>query len=181
MNSQSIFRVGGIAVILAVIISLASMAIPILLAVGALCMAVYIFALYRLFSAASPKLSLAVAVLGIVGSIVLAVQVLMFGIPNNALSNTATWAIFFLPPLIFGSLAYQHPEAGLQRGLALIGILGGVGGLVNLIVVLIGGGDWSNPNNPALSPLIMTSYYAGMLLVLVWMVWVGIVLLRRKV
>ncbi len=50
----------------------------------------------------------------------------------------------------------------------------------DLIIVLIGGGNWAQPNNPALSPVIMATYYIGMLLTLAWIVWSGLVLLRRR-
>lgn len=50
----------------------------------------------------------------------------------------------------------------------------------SLIVTLIGGGNWAQPNNPALSPVIMATYYVGMLLTLIWLVWTGLALLRRK-
>ena len=36
----------------------------------------------------------------------------------------------------------------MSRTLGLIGLVGGVAGLINLILVLIGGGDWSNPRRP---------------------------------
>jgi hypothetical protein len=47
-------------------------------------------------------------------------------------------------------------------------------------VTLAAGSDWTTPTNPALSPLILGTYYIGMLVTLVWMVWTGIALLLRK-
>lgn len=180
MSNSTLYRIGGIAVFLSVLLSFGAYAAPIFLAIGSLLFAVFIFALYRLFSGSAPTLSLVTAVVGIVGAVVLAVMVFASPaiLPNNALSNIATWASWFLPPMAFGFLAYQHSNLGMSRTLGIIGILGGLGGLVNLIVTLAAGGDWSNPTNPALSPVIMGSYYVGMLITLVWLVWSGVVLLR---
>lgn len=180
MNNSSLSRIGGIAALLGIVLSLGSMAMPALLAIGSLAVAVFIFALYRLFSPLAATVSLVTAIVGIVGAIVLAIMSLSAVAPNNSLSNLATWASWMLPPLAFGFLAYQHPEAGFSRLLGIIGILGGVAGLLNLIVVLIGGGNWAEPNNPALGPVIMVTYYVAMLLTLVWLVWTGVVLLRSK-
>ncbi|MBM3127714.1 MAG: hypothetical protein FJ009_03665 [Chloroflexi bacterium] len=154
--------------------------IPAAFALGALAIAIFVFALYRLFHAESPALSLVGAVVGIGGGVILAALVLLVGSQNNAIQNLAIWASFFAPSLFFGWLAYQHSKVGMARPLALSGLVGGLGGLVNIIVTLIGGGSWEKPNNPALSPVIMGSYYIGMLLTMVWMVWSSIVLLRRK-
>ncbi len=180
MSSSTLFRIGGIAAILGIVLSFAYVVLPAAFVVGTLVIAVFVFALYRLFSTESPMLSLAGAILGIGGAVVLAVLVFTSGVQNNALQNLMIWASFFAPPLLFGFIAYQHNNQGMSRTLGIIGILGGLGGLVNIIVTLIAGGNWEKPNNPALSPVIMGSYYIGMLLTLVWMVWSGIVLLRRK-
>lgn len=180
MSSNNLFRIGGIAAIVSVVLMLGYYVLPPLFAIGALAMAVFVFALYRLCSATAPTLSLVGAVLGIGGSVILAAMWLIAGDRNAAPQNIAIWAGFFAPPLLFGLAAYQQPKIGMPRILAIIGIIGGVAGLINLILTLIGGGNWAPPNNPALSPLIMGSYYIGMLPTLVWIVWTGIVLLRRK-
>ena len=180
MPSNNLYRIGGIAAIVSVVLMIGYVILPPLFAVGALAMAVFIFALYRLFSAGAPTWSLVGAVLGIGGSVILAAMWLINGDQNAAPQNLATWASFFVPPLVFGLTAYQQPKIGMPRILAIIGIIGGVAGLINLIIVLIGGGNWAQPNNPALGPLIMVSYYLGTLFALVWMVWTGLALLRRK-
>jgi hypothetical protein len=177
MQSQSIYRFGGMAAIVGMVFSLTAAALPALLAVGALAMAVFIFALYRLHRSESPAISLAGAVVGIVGAGMMAAVVLVTGTQSGTLVGLATWAAYFMPPLVFGFLAYQHRLAGQPRLLGIIGTVGGVLGLLNAIVVLAGGGDYANPNNPALTPWIMGTYYLGMLPTLVWVVWTGIVLL----
>jgi hypothetical protein len=133
------------------------------------------------YRAESPAWSLGAGVVGMVGAVVLAVLTLISPAQNGAAVNFATWAAFFLSPLVFGFLALRHPRADIPRILAIIGIVGGVFGLLNLVLTLIAGGDWSKPNNPALTPLLLGTYYLAMLPTLAWMVWTGIaILLRRK-
>lgn len=150
----------------------------VLFAAGALVMAVFVFALYHLFRHAAPAASLAAAVAGIGGAVVLAITALATGSQSGLVVGISTWAVYFLPPLVFGYLAYQQPAAGLPRLLAVIGLAGGAFGLANTVLVLAGGGDYANPNNPALTPFILGTYYLAMLPVMIWMVWTGLVLLR---
>jgi hypothetical protein len=180
MQSHSIYRFGGLAAILGLVFSLGAAAWPALLAVGALTMAVFIFALYHLYRPESPAISLAGAVVGIVGAATMAAVVLVTGTQSGTLVGLATWAAYFMPPLVFGILAYQHRLVGQPRLLGIISIVGGVFGLLNAMVVLAGGGDYANPNNPALTPWIMGTYFLGMLPTLVWIVWTGIALLRAS-
>lgn len=181
--TNNLSRLGGIAAILGILLSIAYTINPVFLGFGALAFAVFIFALYRIFSSESAGLSLAGAVVGIAGAALLAFLTLTSQFQttqSNATQGMAMWATFFFPPLVFGYLAYRHPGAGMPRTLGLIGLLGGVFGLLNAIFSLIGGGDWMNPNNPALSPFIMGTYLIGMVLMLVWLAWTVILLMRRK-
>jgi hypothetical protein len=178
MNSQSIFRLGGLAAIAGLLLSVGGYVSMVMFALGALLVAVYVFALYHLFRHAAPAPSLAAAGVGIGGAVFLAGAVVATGSQSGTVVGIASWAAYFLPPLAFGFLAYQHPAAGLPRPLAVIGLLGGAFGLVNTVLVLAGGGDYAAPNNPALTPFIMGTYYLAMLPVLIWMVWTGIALLR---
>ena len=180
MNNQTLYRIGGIAGIFSLILSLGYYITPYSMALAGLAAIVFVFALYRLFSASSSALNLVGAILGIGGSVLLVIVVLMTGGANNTFTNLAIWASYFTPPLFYGLLAIQNSHAGMSRTLGIIGLVGGISGLLNLILVLIGGGDWSNPSIPALSPVIMATYYIGMLLTLVWMVWASIVLLRLR-
>jgi len=180
MASSSLFRIGGIAGILSIVLIIGYAVWPPLLAVGALVLAVFIFALYRLFSPGSPMLSLVGAAVGIGGAVILAVMLLIRGDQNAAPQNLALWASMFFPPLVFGLAAWQQPKVGMPRPLAIIGLVGGVFGLVNLLLTLAGGGNWSQPNNPALAMPIMLAYYVATLATLVWMVWTGIILVRMK-
>ncbi|MCC7360694.1 MAG: hypothetical protein IT317_14530 [Anaerolineales bacterium] len=178
MNDQTVLRLGSIAAVAGLLLSIGGFFSMTIVAVGALVLAVAVFAFYRLYRQAAPGLSLVGAIIGIGGAVVMAISVIASNGQSNMVVSIATWTVYFLPPLVFGYLAYQHPEAGLPRLLGIIGMVGGVFGLLNTILVMIGGGDYANPNNPALSPYILGTYYLGMLPVLVWMVWSAIALMR---
>lgn len=53
-------------------------------------------------------------------------------------------------------------------------------GIVNAIVNIAGGGDWTQIANPTLKLLSNLTYYPGSLLVTAWLVWAGVALLRSK-
>jgi hypothetical protein len=61
--------------------------LPVLYAIGALAVAVFVFALYRLFRALAPAVSLIGAVLAIGGSVILAVTWVIAGDQNAAPQN----------------------------------------------------------------------------------------------
>ena len=176
MSKNNLFRFGGIAVILGVVLMFASYALPALLAVGGLLLAVFYYALYRFFGDKSPSLNLSAVVLGVGGSILFVIALLM-NKTTGIVYNLAYLAAFSLAPLLFSLLVYRN--ANLPRMLAIFGILASVFGFLNFVVTTIGGGDYMNPNNPALTPLIDGTYYVGMLAALVWMIWSGIILLRK--
>jgi len=108
----------------------------------------------------------------------LIISLLVIDPPSLTLYNTGLSACMMLPPLLFGFLAYRQRQAGLPRVLAIIGVGAGVAGAINFIIVAIGGGDYTNPNNPDLAPLIDASWGVAALFALIWVVWTGVVLLR---
>ena len=176
MSKNNLFRFGGLAVILGVVLMFASYALPALLAVGGLLLAVFYYALYRFFGDKSPSLNLSAVVLGVVGSILFVIALLM-NKTTGILYNLAYLAAFFLAPLLFSLLVYRN--SSLSRLLAIFGIVAGVFGFLNFVITTIGGGDYMNPNNPALNPLINVTYYVGMLASIGWMIWSGIILLPK--
>lgn len=178
MSSQSLYRLGGLAAILGLILCFGSYALLGLLAGAVLMLAVFVVALYRLFRDKAPGLSLAALIVAIGGAVVAGMTVLVTGSQTGMLVAAGAWAIYFLPPLVFGFLAYQHRSAGLPRGLAVCGLVGGVFGLINNSLVIIGGGDYANPSLPALAPLIGVTYLLATVPTLVWLVWAGLALLR---
>ena len=172
MSNNNLFRYGGAAAILGILIMFGAAALPALVGIGFLVIAAYYFALYR---AESSALNL-IATLSTVGGAILA---LFTAATPNHLYNVAFLTGLALPPLLAG-LAFNG-KADFPRALAITGIVGGVFGLLNFVVVAaIGGGDYTNMmNNPALAPLIYVTYIPSMLAILVWLVWGGIRLFRK--
>lgn len=176
MSNNNLFRIGGIAIILGILLMFAGYAMPSLMWIGALFFAVFYYALFRFFGDKSPSLNLSGVVLGVGGSILWALTLFM-NTTTGLLYNFASLAAFFLAPLFFGLLVYRN--ANLPRALAIFGIVAGVFGFLNFVIVTIAGGDYMNPNNPALTPMILATYYVGMLAGIVWLIWSAIVLLRK--
>lgn len=169
-SPNNLYRLGGVAAILGILIMFGAASLPLLVGIGTLLTAVYYFALYR---AESSALNL-IATLSAVGGAVLA---LFTAATPNHLYNVAFAAGLILPPL-FAGLAFNG-KADFPRVLAITGIVGGVFGVLNFVVVAIGGGDYTSPNNPALTPFIYGTYLPSMLAILVWTVWGGIRLFRK--
>ncbi len=167
---NNMYRIGGAAAILGVLLMFGAGVLPPLVGIGMLVTAAYYFALYRVESSA---LNL-IATLSAVGGAILAL--FTAAVPNH-LYNIAFLTGLTLPPL-FAGLAFNG-KASFPRILAIAGIVAGVFGVLNFVVVAIGGGDYTNPNNPALTPLVYGAYIPSMLAVLVWVVWGGIRLFRK--
>ena len=170
MSNNNLYRVGGAAAILGLLIMFGAAALPALVGIGFLVIAAYYFALYR---AESSALNL-IATLSTVGGAILA---LFTAATPNHLYNVAVLTGLALPPLLAG-LAFNG-KADFPRALAITGTVGGVFGLLNFVAVAIGGGDYTNMNNTALAPLIYVTYIPSMLAILVWLVWGGIRLFRK--
>lgn len=169
-SGNNLYRVGGIAAILGFLIMFGYVVLPQFLAIGLLVMAVYYFALYRV---AASGLNLSAVLLAAGGSIAM----LFTGVGPTFGYGIAMLVAFFLPALFAGLTA--NGQAGFPRALAIAGIVGGVFGILNGIVVTIGGGDYTNPNNPALTPFIYGTYLPGAIATTVWLVWGGIRMFRK--
>lgn len=170
VSINNLNRIGGLAAIVGLLLMFGYAALPLLLGVGMLVMAVYYFALYR---ADSSVLNLVATLSAVGGSLALFVT----GVAPHMAQNAAMFAAFFLPSLLAGLAA--NGQAGFPRALAIIGIVGGVFGVLNFIVVTLAGGDYTNPNNPALTPFVWATYIPTMLATLVWLVWGGIHMFRK--
>lgn len=183
MSDNNLARYGGIAGILALIVAFSVAVLPsftdALLLVALVLLAVMTFSLYRIYRSQEPTLSLIGLVVGIGAPVVLLVSMLISSKPGN-FSGLVMGASFFAMTFCFGLAAYRQKSQDVPRLLAILGIVAGVAGLVNFVLVLVGGGDYANPNNPALSPLIMGSYLLAALLALIWIVWTGVNLIRGK-
>lgn len=171
MNTSSLYRISGIAAILGSVLMFASEAIPVLLGIGMLLFGLFYYTLDK-FLGSSP-LGLAAAGSTLVGGIGL----LFTGTTPTVIFNIFMVLAFMLPALLAGLAA--RGKAGFPRFLPIIGIAGGALGIVNAIVNIAGGGDWTNLSNPTLTLLSNLTYYPATLLVLVWLVWGGIRLFRK--
>lgn len=171
MNTSSLYRIGGIAAILGSVLLFTGYAIPALLGIGVLLWALFYYALDKSLGASA--LGLAAAGSTLVGGIGL----LFTGTTPTVIFNIFMVLAFMLPALLAGLAA--RGKAGFPRFLPIIGIAGGALGIVNAIVNIAGGGDWTNLSNPTLTLLSNLTYYPATLLVLVWLVWGGIRLFRK--
>ena len=170
LSTNNLYRVGGLAAILGLLLMFGYTVLPMLMGIGLLVTAVFYFALYR---AESSVLNLVATVSAAGGAI------FMFFIkvePSHPY-NIALLAALFLPPLLAGLAV--NGQAGFPRALAISGMVGGVFGILNFVVVTIGGGDYTNPNNLALTPFVWATYIPSMLAILVWLVWGGIRMFRK--
>ncbi|MCC6187695.1 MAG: hypothetical protein IT318_01565 [Anaerolineales bacterium] len=121
MSGQSVYRLGGLAALLGLILSFGSYALAGLVTVAALLLVVFTCALQRLFKDQAPGLSLATARVCLVE----AGGILLTGPQTGALVVVGSWAVYFLPALVFGFVAYRQRPAGLPRALAVCGLVGG--------------------------------------------------------
>lgn len=171
MNTLSLNRIGGIAAFLGIVLLFTGYAIPVLLGIGLLLFGLFYYALDK--SLGSSPLGLAAVGSTVVG----AIGLLFTGTDPSTLFNIFMVLAFMLPALLAG-LAAQG-KAGFPRFLPIIGIAGGALGIVNAIVNIAGGGDWTNLSNPTLKLLSDLTYYPASLLVTAWLVWAGIRLFRK--
>ncbi len=107
-----------------------------------------------------------------------AIGLLINGTDPSTIVNVLMVLGYMLPAVLAGLAVRGKP--GFPRTLPIIAVVGGALGIVNAIVNIAGGGDWTNLSNPTLQLLSNLTYYAAALLVVVWLVWTGILLLRVK-
>ena len=172
MSSNNLFRIGGIAAILGIVLMFAGDAIPVLVGIGLLLFGLFYYALDK-FLGSSP---LGLAAVG--STVVGAIGLIFTGTNPTVIFNIFMVLAFMLPALLAGLAA--RGKAGFPRFLPIIGIAGGALGIVNAVVNLAGGGDYTNLSSPTLTLLSNLTYYPASLLVAVWLVWGSILLLRAK-
>jgi hypothetical protein len=179
MTDSNFFRIGGVAAALGVLILMLGSFLHTLLWIGAVLLAVFYFIVYRSLGAQRSALNLAAVTCGIGGAVLMIVNMLALNTVAGLLYNLAVLVIFYLAPWFISIQVLHNRNLGLPRALAIIGIVAAVFGFLNFLIINIGGGDYTNPNNAALMPLIMGTYLVGMLAALVWLIWSGIVLFRK--
>ena len=187
MSNKSIYRFGGILGIAAVIATFAiylttdpsgyrSWMTNILSWVVGLGSIVLFYAAYLRCRESAPLFSLLGLIAGIGGNILF-----LFGTfsPSYYSIGDIGESIVLMAAVPLFGIAYFQTQ-GISRVLAVIGILVGVVGLANSLVIKMDGGSWSAPNNPANLPAIMGTYLAFVLGYVVWLGWTSGVLLKSS-
>ena len=171
MYTSTVYRIGGIAVFLGILLVGGGYAIPALLGIGLLLFGLFYYAVDK--SLGSSPRGLAAAGSTVFG----AIGLLFAGMDPSVLFNIFMVLAFMLPALLAGLAA--RGKAGFPPILPTIGMVGGALGVINAIVNIAGGGNWTNLSSPTLTLLSNLTYYPAFLLVLVWLVWGGIHLFRK--
>lgn len=185
MSNKSIYRFGGICGIVAVVATLAlyfttdpsgnrSLMTHVLSWIIGLASIALFYAAYLRCRESAPLFSLLALIAGIGGNLLF-----LFGTFSPSFYSIGdfgeTLVLMAACPL-FGIAFFQ--TQGISRVLAVIGILTGVAGLANTLVLNMDGGSWSAPNDPANLPAIMGTYLAFVLGYVIWLGWTSGVLLK---
>ncbi len=192
MNTNP-YRLGGIAAFLSIALIAADTVITgvispadvplssrLLNSAAALILVPMLYALYVIHRDQAPTLG-KVAWFEYLGAVVLyVICLLVLNLRPLALYNFAFTAVNMLPSLLFGILMARQAHSGMPRALGILGIVAGVFGIVRYILLTLGGGDWTNLNNSALQHIIFFSYIGWMFLSVIWLIWAGALLLRRR-
>jgi hypothetical protein len=136
-------------------------------------------ALYDIYKAMAPTSSLAAVLIGIVGVLIFGVVGPLVPAWENSAGLIGVLGLV-LPLLLFGISMYKNPQLGIPRVLGIIGIVAGIAGIVNVATILGSGGDWQNVNSELIENIILITYAIPILLSVVWPIWVGLILIRRK-
>ena len=190
----NLFRLGGIAAFLSIALIVADTVITgvispanvplssrLLNSAATLILIPMLYALYVIHRDQAPTLG-RVAWFEYLGAVALYVICLLaLNLRPLALYNFAFTAVNMIPSLLFGILMARQPQSGMPRALGILGIVAGILGIVRYILVTLGGGDWTNLSNPTLQPIIFFSYIGWIFLSVIWLIWAGILLLRRRV
>jgi hypothetical protein len=192
MSNKNMFRIGGMAAFLGLGFTLADflttgvvspdevpMMSKLLNSASALTILPLAYALYQLYREKESTLGMIALVEAVLAIVLFVICMLFLNLQPLGLYNFAFMAVYYLPPLFFGLLGYKQPQTGMPRALSVIGMVTGVAALIRFVVLTSGGGDWANLPE-ALVPLAFILYLTATALALIWLVWTGILLLRRK-
>jgi hypothetical protein len=187
MSTKPISRIGGICGIVVVVATFAlyfptdpsgnrSLMTHILSWIIGLGSIALFYAAYLLCRESSPLFSLLALIAGLGGNVLF-----LFGTFSPTfygIGDFGEMIVLMLACPLFG-IAYFQAQ-GISRVLAVIGILTGIAGLANSLVIKMDGGSWTAPNNPANLPAIMATYLGFVLFYIVWIGWTSGVLLRSS-
>jgi len=193
MSKQSVYRYGGIATFVSIaliivdtvvtgVVSPANIPLSsrLLNSAAAIALIPMFYALYLILRDDAPAFGRVAWLEYVSAAILFVISMLVLNLRPLALYNFAFFAVNMVPALLFGIIMVQQPQSGMPRALGVLGIVSGILGAVRYVVLTLGGGDWTNLNNPALQPVIFMSYIAWVVLGLIWLIWTGILLLRRR-
>jgi hypothetical protein len=187
MSTKTLYRLGGICGIIALIATFAiyfttdpsgnrSLLTNLLSWVVGLTSIVLVYAVYlrcRESASAISMLALAAAVIGN--------GLFLFGTFSPSLYSIGDIGeniVLMVSVPLFGIGFFM--TKGMSRILAGIAILTGIAGLANFAVLKMDVGSWSAPNNPADLPAIMATYLGFVLCYVIWMAWTGGALLKAS-
>lgn len=180
MSSKNIYRIGGIAAFMSVLLDFRDVFFVDPNADGTrfdyyfyflnnILVVLVAWALYHLYTSANRRFSLVAIILSIIGVVTLLINATPFINLPYGIIITAWIFNNVIPVLFFGILAYQHHQLGIPRILAVIGILYAVVQVIFYILYSI----FPDLNLGLVDniPVILSS---------VWLIWAGALLLFGK-
>lgn len=175
MSSRNLYRIGGIAALMSVLLALIDIFITVDVdgmgtkfdyysyRLDNLLLALLAWSLYHLYGLVERKLSLTALILSIVR---VAIPLIKF--PSGTFSMV--WIpVSLIPILLFGILAYRYPQLGMPRILAVIGISYPIIQVIFYVLY----SSFSDLNLGFIDNL-------PLVLNLAWLIWTGIILLSGK-
>ncbi len=181
MSSKNIYRIGGIAAFMSVLLDFRDAFFVDPNADGTridyyfyflnnILVVLVAWALYNLYTSANRRFSLAAITLSILGVVTLLINATPFINLPYEIIITAWIFNNVIPVLLFGILAYQHHQLGFPRILAVIGILYAVVQVIFYIVYSI-------------FPDLILGLIDNLPVILssVWLIWTGALLLSGKI
>jgi len=181
MSNNTIFRIAGICGILSAVLMLAmtfagdpnSGLSPLFTVPNVVLGIIFAAGLYLLYRSEQSGLSLAAIVFSVIGYLLFLVAGLTGARFPSPVLSVADILVYIVGMSLFSWLAYGTRK--MPRILAIGGFLGALAGVVTYILVLGTGASIEQP-----TPVLSAFYVLYLILVVIWLAWTGISLLRVK-